>query len=462
MKLTDYLRLGWEQLKRRVVVTALCTMGIAIGSASIVVALSFGESINHYSQVQMSYYLQSDEITVRSGQPVGDNTKDPNASKPYALTKAKLAMMRSFPYVKAIASYQTLNQFEFKVDNKAGFINNIYATELDTLKDFGYEFQQGGPSDQENTILLSYGATMSLLDEQANKNRQLQRRSQPNDLEAEESWKEQMLIAYPTYQKQILLSPRVYVPNGPERIGTAIPLRVVGILKKPAGMPDEVVQNQKTAFVSPALGKKLQDAIALTSGGQAPKAENEAIGSDYNEVKIKVTDSLHIKELEPLLKKLKLTVETNLHREEQMKDQLAIVRLVFGGAGVFILFVASISIIVAMTMSTYQRRRQIGIMKVLGANLRQIRSMFMVESALLGLLGGVAGILLSYWVIWGINLVIQKFSPPRPGSDQEILFISLWILPLGLFFAVMTGVLSGIYPAIKASKTDALTTIKRD
>lgn len=145
-----------------------------------------------------------------------------------------------------------------------------------------------------------------------------------------------------------------------------------------------------------------------------------------------------------------------------MQGQLVILRFIFGGVGLFILFVASISIIVAMTMSTHQRRRQIGIMKVLGANLSQIRNMFIAESAMLGLLGGACGILLSYWVIWGINLAVIQFSPSQSGSDLEILFISTWILPVGLFFAVMTGVFSGIYPAIKASRTDALTAIKRD
>ncbi|KPV55066.1 ABC transporter permease, partial [Paenibacillus sp. A3] len=247
-----------------------------------------------------------------------------------------------------------------------------------------------------------------------------------------------------------------------ETVDIQIPVRVVGILKKPEGVPDDMLIHQKTAFVSPALGKRLQEAIIQMNGGKVKEDKNSSQTAEYNEVKIKVDSSAHVKELESLLKKLKLTVQTNLHREESMQNELLIVRLIFGGAGVFILFVASISIIVAMTMSTYQRRRQIGIMKVLGANLSQIRNMFMVESALLGLLGGLVGILVSYWVIWGINIAIMQFTPPRAGSQVEILFISPWILPVGLFFAIMTGVLSGIYPAIKASRTDALTAIKRD
>lgn len=459
MKLTDYLRLGWEQLKRRVVVTLLCTMGIAIGSASIIVALSFGESINHYTQAQLSFYLSSDELTVMDGNGKSeDETNDPNAIRSYELTKSKIELMRSFPHIKALATYRKLNQFEFEIDGKRGYIDEINATQLDTLAAFGVELQQGGPSEQENTIILSYGATMGLFDAKLEQRKREQNPEQSEE-DAINDWRERRTIAYPMYQKQIMLKPTVGRPNGSVEVDDAeIPVRVVGILKKPEGISDDMIAGQKTAYVSPALGKRLQDAAIQMSGGKPDKKQKR----DYDQVKIKADSSSHVKELETLIKKLQLSVQTNLHREEEMQSELVVVRLILGGAGAFILFVASISIIVAMTMSTYQRRRQIGIMKVLGANLGQIRSMFMVESALLGLLGGLVGIMLSYWVIWGINIAIMHFSPPRPGSQAEVMFISLWILPVGLFFAVMTGVLSGIYPAIKASRTDALTAIKRD
>lgn len=460
MRLRDYLRLGWEQLRRRMVVTALCAMGIAIGSASIIVAISFGESINHYSKVQLSYYMKSDEITVNKGNPTGPDTKDTNAAKAYEVTKAKIDIMRTLPHVKALATYQNLNQFRFEVDNKRGFLNDLIATELDTLEAFGSEFQQGGASDMENTIILSYGATMGLFDDQLSRARSQQSREGNGELD--DSRRTQRIIPYPVYQKQIVLKPQVFTNEGVEVTNIQFPLRVVGILKKPEGVPDEMVANMKTAYVSPALGKKMRDAIKEANSSKKTEKNQSKTESEYNEIKIKVDSSSNVHQVDELVKKLKLSTQTNLHREERMQGELVILRLVFGGVGLFILFVASISIIVAMTMSTYQRRRQIGIMKVLGANLRQIRNMFMVESALLGLIGGGCGILLSYWVIWGINIVVNTFSPPRPGGGQELLFISTWILPLGLFFAVMTGVLSGIYPAVKASRTDALTAIKRD
>ncbi|MEW9698495.1 ABC transporter permease [Paenibacillus sp. SI8] len=449
MKLKDYVRLGWDQLQRRKVVTALCTVGIAIGSASIMVALGFGESIQHYSQKQLSYYLKTDEITIQ------DQTNGPNGQG--KITAAKLDLIRTFPHVKSVASFQELPQFNFTVDDGKQSYLRLIATELETLEDFGSKFQQGSISGQDNSIILSYGATLGVMDEKTQQMRSKLYQQNPNK-ETEEALTKMNTLPYALYQKQLVLKPTNFREDNtqntdkPAAKQAETSVRVTGVLKKPDGMPDSMVQGDKTAYISPEMGRKI---LELTN----TSAENGRV--NYASVRVKVDSSSNVKEVDDLIKKLRLNTQTNLYQEDRMKGEFAIVRLLLTGVGLFVLFVASISIVVAMTMSTHQRRRQIGIMKVLGANLKQIRNMFIVESSLLGMLGGLVGIVLSYWVIWGINLIIIKFSS-RDAEHAEILFISLWILPVGMFFAIMTGVLSGLYPAVKASRTDALTAIKRE
>lgn len=445
MKLKDYIRLGWDQLQRRKVVTALCTVGIAIGSASIMVALGFGESIQHYSQKQMSYYLKTDEISI------SEQSNNPN--NPPKLTTSKLDLIRTFPHVKSVASFQDLGQFTFTVDDGRQSYLHLVATELSALEDFDSKFGQGGASDQDNHIVLNYGATLGVLDMKTLEARNKLMQQNPTK-EQSETYRQMGAIPYPLYQKQLLLKQEQ--PGGNSETSQAEPrevtLRVTGILKKPDGLPDNMLQGNKTAYVSPQTGQKILEALNKSS-------QNGRV--QYSEVKVKIDNSVNVKQVDEWIKKLQLDTQNNLYQEDRMKGEFAIVRLLLTGVGLFVLFVASISIVVAMTMSTHQRRRQIGIMKVLGANLKQIRNMFIVESSLLGMLGGVVGIILSYWVIWGINLIIIRFGSDS-GEAAEILFISFWILPVGMFFAVMTGVLSGLYPAIKASRTDALTAIKRE
>ena len=438
MKISDYLALGWDQLKRRKVVTALCAAGIAIGSASIIVALSFGESVTHYAAKQMNYYLKTDEITVFGGRSEATDSENENG-----ITPLKLNLIRTLPHVKTAAGYERLGQFPFTVDSgKTGYVE-LTATDLMTLPDFGFMFQQGGVSDLDNVIVLSYPATLGIRDARS--------------MRPAESVDALRSLSYPLYQKQIVLEKTIAFGKGAVK-KLEFPVRVVAIEKKPEGISDNTLRFMpKTAYISHGLAERIKNAVAAASPANTV---NEFPG--VTEAKVKVESAAFVAETEKRIQLLKLSTSTNLRQQENMKREFVILKLIFGGIGAFILFVASISIVVAMTMSTYQRRRQIGIMKVLGANLKQIRNMFVVESALLGLLGGLLGILLSHWVVWGINILVIRFGDQPPGSDPEILFISWWILPLGLFFALMTGVLSGIFPAIRASRTDALTAIKRE
>jgi hypothetical protein len=457
VKWKDYGKLGWDQLKRRKVVTALCAAGIAIGSASIIVALAFGESVTYFSQQRMSYYLKTDEITVYSGGSSGPPGDFLAASG--GLSKQKMEMIRKLPHVEAVASFRELGDFEFKVDEtKQGYFTLI-ATETDMLEKFGQEFQQGAPSGLDNTVVIEYGVTTDLRDERTMRVEGML----VQGLEGRERYERMQQLrrlSYPLYRKQIAIESRNHFNGGAETRKLNVPLHVAGVLKKPEGMPDDMAMNLRTAFVTPELGEKIAAALQeANSEGRSGTENGQQERDRIDRLTVKVDSSEHVKQVEEWIQRLNLSTSSNLHREEQMKGEFIIIRIVFGGIGSFVLFVASISIVVAMTMSTYQRRRQIGIMKVLGASLSQIRNMFIVESALLGLLGGIIGIILSYWVIWAINIVVYKFADA--GSDQ-LLFISLWILPVGLFFAVLTGVLSGIYPAVKASRTDALTAIKRD
>ena len=181
----------------------------------------------------------------------------------------------------------------------------------------------------------------------------------------------------------------------------------------------------------------------------------------YNSAIVKVDSTDNIVQVEKLIQKLTLNTSTNLYQKEAMASTFSMLKKAALGIGVFILIIASISIIVAMTMSTHQRRRQIGIMKVLGANMGQIRNMFITEAALLGMLGGMLGIVFSYLIVFGINKLIGTAGGMGMG-EPLVITIPLMTLPVGIAFAVMTGVLSGIYPAISASRTNALTAIKRD
>ncbi|MFF2483455.1 ABC transporter permease [Paenibacillus sp. NPDC058071] len=432
MRFRDYIVLGWDQLRRRMVVTLLCAMGIAIGSSAIIVAVSFGESISHYAQQQMNSFLKMDEIKVYSnGSETAGDSKE-------GLTEQKVELIRQLSHVKSAFISQPLDYVNFKVDGERIGHLQLIGTDIDKLADFGYEIGQGSFANQDNAIILTYSSMYDLYDMRLE-----QMRAQQGGSSVRRG--DENRIAYPLYQKQLTLNLYVGRNEGNSKM-IEFPVRVVGILKKPNGAKG--YEGDRIGYISNRLAERIM---------QAQKDAGDSSNRQPPVLTIKADSPSNVEQIEKLVQKLNVHTQSNIRYQQETNTQFKIIRLIFGGAGLFILFVASISIIVAMTMSTYQRRRQIGIMKVLGANLSQIRNMFVVESALLGFIGGLAGILISNWVVWGINIVLQKFA-----ESDEILFIDTWVLGVGLFFALFTGIVSGIYPAIKASRTDALTAIKRE
>ncbi len=86
------------------------------------------------------------------------------------------------------------------------------------------------------------------------------------------------------------------------------------------------------------------------------------------------------------------------------------IQAVLGGIGAVSLIVAAIGIANTMMMSIYERTKEIGVLKVLGCDLGTIRNMFLLESAFIGFLGGVTGVILSYGISYGMNRLLKLES----------------------------------------------------
>ena len=115
-----------------------------------------------------------------------------------------------------------------------------------------------------------------------------------------------------------------------------------------------------------------------------------------------------------------------------------------------------------MVMSIYERTKEIGVMKVLGCIVTDIRKLFLFEAGIIGLLGGALGLGLSY----GISFVLNKYAPEIGeqlgiSSGSSISVIPVWLAFAALGFSVVVGMVSGLYPAIKATKIKAIEAMRQ-
>ncbi len=130
---------------------------------------------------------------------------------------------------------------------------------------------------------------------------------------------------------------------------------------------------------------------------------------------------------------------------DQFKSATKIFNSIIFGVALISLLVGGLSVVNTMTMSVYERTREIGIRKAIGASHRQIVGQFLVESALIGFLGGATGLALG----WITTLVVNAAM----SSSGTILFLVTPRLALGsLVFAVVLGVGSGFYPSLHAAR----------
>ena len=120
---------------------------------------------------------------------------------------------------------------------------------------------------------------------------------------------------------------------------------------------------------------------------------------------------------------------------------------------IVILSVATVGVTSTMFMSITQRTREIGIMKALGFSSGSVLRIFMVESLLLGALGGLVGALVGLALIWFRNFAILPENLQVSGST--VLTSFLWpLMPVGIILAVVLAALAGFVPSRRGSSMD--------
>ena len=153
-------------------------------------------------------------------------------------------------------------------------------------------------------------------------------------------------------------------------------------------------------------------------------------------------------------------VETLDFLRESSKD----LENMLGAIGAVSLFVAAIGIANTMVMSTYERTREIGVMKVIGAKIKDIRKLFLVEAMLIGFIGGVFGAGLSFIVSKILNN--SQISLSNTGwmmaESSNVSSIPLWLYLSALVFSAVIGLIAGFLPARRATKLSALSAIRTE
>lgn len=190
--------------------------------------------------------------------------------------------------------------------------------------------------------------------------------------------------------------------------------------------------------------------------------------NEYNEILAKVSDGYDSSKVsdtinEKLLQIHHQTEDTKTFSvldskffQEQITGILSIIAVFLSSLGAIALVVGGIGIMNIMYVSVMERTREIGTMKAIGATSNVVLLLFLFESCILGLIGGIIGDLtgvgLGYVITYGFRAGIQSSAFGGFQTNTPLIYLSPDVLALGLIFGFLVGILAGYFPARKAAK----------
>jgi putative ABC transport system permease protein len=400
----DYLKLAIENILHRQLRAWLTVLGIVIGIAAVVALVSLGQGLQ-YTVEQQFVKIGADKITIQAkGVQGAPGTSSGNT----ILTKDDYDVVRKSSGVYGVV--EVLARFG----------------KIEFNKKIKYTYVRGLPLDDTKNIYLETGVY------DVDQGRFLRNGDKNKVVVGSEFAKEV------NFGKPIIVNEKIKI-NDKE-------YTVIGIFKA-GGNPG----------ISQAVVMTLDDARELYSEPD-----------EVSMMQVKVNDAKDIdKTVENIKKDLRrhrnvkegqedFTVQSTKQFIESFLVVFNVITVLLVGLASISLLVGAIGIANTMYTAVLERNREIGVMKSIGARNSQILTIFLIESALIGLLGGIIGVILGAIISKGAEIAIGGFL----GPGFFMVFLPWWLLVGAAMFALIIGTISGILPAKQASSLNPVDALR--
>ena len=451
MRFLDLLTMSINNLRRRKVRTALTVLGVVIGTASVVVMVSLGIGLN---ALMMEMYSSYGSMTAIEIYNYGNNGNNGTNDNPLYLTDDTVKEFLRIPHVTSASPV-----LETNVILKQG----VYETNT-SINGVTREFMeqiplgQGKLPDPKSTEMeFIYGNAVVQWFQ--------------NSKTGKGYWDTQELpdIDYMNKPMFVIFDTDAYYQsrNGGNGDGTPVKapkkylIRTAGVVE--GGIDD---YNAYAYGVYTDIDQLKTQLKKIYKKNPIPGQPTNKKGKPYsyfiyNQAYVYVDDMENVTAVQKAITDMGFQANSQMEWIEQSQQTYNMIQLVLGGIGAISLFVAAIGIANTMMMSIYERTKEIGVIKVLGCDLRTIRNMFLLESGFIGFMGGVIGVAISY----GIGFIMNHFlgiGQIMTGQAGDISRIPLWLASAAVVFAIFVGMAAGFFPSLRAMHLSPLAAIRNE
>lgn len=447
MRFLDLLTMSVNNLRRRKLRTALTVLGVIIGVASVVIMVSLGIGLNALMLEQYASYGDMTTISIYSDSYYGMSSGD---SEPNYLTDEVMERFKRLDHVTGVSpmlsTYVIMKQGIYEANMNIIGVTREYLEKI--------PLAQGQVPEEGEEMKLIYG------------NWVIQRFY--NSKTGEGYWDTGELpdIDYMNKPMFVIFDTSAYYQSqGGGENQTKPPkkymINAAGVVE---GGIDDYNSYAYSAYTDiDALKTQLKQ---IYKKNPIPDQPTNKKGKPYpyfiyEQAVVFVDEMSNVTDVQQTLIDMGFQADSQMQWIEQSQQTYDVIQLVLGGIGAISLFVAAIGIANTMMMSIYERTKEIGVIKVLGCDMGNIRNMFLMESGFIGFMGGVIGLIISFTVSYVMNNYLG-IGQIMMGIEGDISRIPLWLAGAAIGFAILVGMVAGFFPSLRAMRLSPLAAIRNE
>lgn len=443
MKKSDIFAMALKNLKGRRSRTKLTIIGVVIGTCAIVIMISIGAGINNMLTQE---YKSSSTATRISIYANTDSNADEADKIP--LNDSAVSYFKSMDHVETVLPVINMSDYVSITRGKYTYNgDSVMAVDFDTLEKLGVQVENGTLKRQSDpyTVYVGSTAVTNFADKQGNS----------VECEYDDNFNLVSCEIDPLKDTFYLAPAVLDAENQTASSSATHKLRVAGVL---SGSGSSGLDSIGSIFIDIRAAEKIiREYNAINNKPNKPV--------EYSEVFVYTDKIDNVKSVQSNLNAVGLSTYSNQDDQEYIKKIMTVVQVVLGAIGAVSMFVAAFGISNTMIMAVYERTKEIGVMKVIGCDISDIKTVFLCEAGLIGFIGGVIGVFISIIVSLIANAVAGAVLSSTL-SDMSIRVtvssVPLWLVVLGIGFSVLVGVISGVSPANRAVKVSALKAIHNE
>ncbi|HXU18553.1 MAG TPA: ABC transporter permease [Terriglobales bacterium] len=452
MKLFDSVELAGRNLREAALRNSLTTLGIAVGVASLVAMLSLGVGLQRMATRHLKSSGLFDTVVVTSRRDLRAFNREQEINGPSAVESPDLDEAARHKIASIAGVVEAYPELRFVTELRFGdkaHLTMVSGMAFSSKDSDSFEGMQGRffSSEEAHEVVIQKTFAAELL------GRSLPRA--PEELNVSD-------VAGPLLGKELVIryAERTASSNAADSASYSVtqrelPLTIVGVIDLD---PDSMRGSMRARVF---LAQKLLESLRPMQAFDTRDA-TRATSADptYSSLIARVAGASKVAPVEAAIKKLGFNTFSILDASKSMQRFFKILDMFLFIFGSLALTVASIGIVNTLVMAVLERRREIGIMKAIGASDEDVRGLFFAEAGAMGLLGGSLGVAFGWAIgkIIGIGTNIYLRNQGFPPEDFWA--VTWWLVLFALGIAFLISLLSGLYPASRAAKLDPVQALR--